>query len=126
MRIGECDLPREVIRVAEFKKDQIIVAEIVLYAPRFGSDHRLRERQVFEDACGRIDFGEDIAVVGDNPEVTILDRLDNLVEIARAEVIDISIESPLLGRFHYFLTESGLLTANFQPDRWDSLGNLLQ
>ena len=112
--------------VAEFEKDQIIVAEIVLYAPRFRSDHRLRECQVFEDACGRIDFGEDIAVVGDNPEVTILDRLDNLVEIARAEVIDISVESPLLGRFHHFLEEGGSLTANFQPDRWDSLVNLLQ
>src|SRR5262245_41641853 len=113
MRIGERDFPREVIGVTDFEKDQIIVAEIVLYAPRFRSDHGLRERQVFEDACRRIDFSKDIAVVGDNPEVTILDRLNNLVEIARAEVIDISVESPLLGRFHYFLEEDGSPTANF-------------
>jgi len=126
MRIGECDFPREVIRVAEFEKDQIIVAEIVLYAPRFRSDHRLRERQVFEDACGRIDFGEDIAMIWDDAEVTILDCLDDLVEIARAELIDISVESPLLGRFHHFLEEGGSLTANFQPDRRNCFPHLLQ
>lgn len=67
MRVHEFDLSREVIRVAEVEIDQVIVAEIVLYSPRFWGDHRLPKRQVFEDACGCIDFSEDIAVVRNDP-----------------------------------------------------------
>src|SRR2546430_14632577 len=116
MRISECDFPREVVCVAEFEKDQIIVAEIVLYAPRFRSDHRLRERQIFKDPRWRIDFGEDVAVVWDDAEVTILDCLDDLVEIARTEIIDIAIKSPLAGPFHYLLEKVCSFAANSQPD----------
>src|SRR5207248_9301333 len=108
---------REVICVAKFEQDQVLVAEIVLYTARFRCNHRLCERQIFKDPCGRIDFSEDIAVIGDDPEVAILDCLDDLVKVARAEVIDVSVESPLLGRFHHFLEEGSSLAANFQPDR---------
>src|SRR5262245_10986640 len=96
MRICEFDLPSEVIRVANFEKNKVVVAKIVLYAPRFRGDHWFRKRQVFEETRGRIDFSEDVAVVRNNAEVTMLDSLDNLLEIALAKVIDISIESPPL------------------------------
>src|SRR5262245_53004952 len=121
MRICEFDFAGEVVRVAEFEKNQVIVAEIILNALYFWSDHWLRECKVFEDACGRIDFSEDIAVVRDNAEVTILDCRDDLVNIAGTEVIDISVKSPLFGRFHHFVEEGGSPTANFQSGEWDAL-----
>src|SRR6266487_1902628 len=123
MRKSELDFSREIVGIPELEKDQVIVAEIVLNALRFRGNHRFRERQVFEDARRRIDFSEDIAVVGNNPKITILDCLDDLFEIARPEVIDVSVESPLLGRSHHFLEEGGSLAANLQPDGWDCLSD---
>ena len=63
MRMCELDLLSEVSRVANFEKNQVVVAKIVLYAPRLRGDHWFRERQVFEDTRGCIDFSEDVAVV---------------------------------------------------------------
>src|SRR6267142_4306630 len=68
MRVGKLDFSGEIVCIPELEKDEVIVAEIVLNTSRFRRNHRFRECQVFEDACGRIDFSEDIAVVGDNPE----------------------------------------------------------
>ena len=87
--------------------------------PCFRRNHRFRQRQIFKDSSWRIDFSEDVAVVWDDSEVTILDCLDDLLEIAHAEVIDISVESPLSGRFHYFLEKICSLAANSQPDGWN-------
>ena len=94
MRICEFDLPGEVIRVADFEENQVVVTKIVLYAPRFRGDDWFRKRQVFEDTRGRINFSEDIAVVRNDAQVAIVDSLDDLFKIARAKVIDFSVESP--------------------------------
>jgi hypothetical protein len=126
MRKGELDFLGEIVRIPDLEKDQVIVAEIVLNAPCFRGNHWFRERQVFEDARGRIDFSEEVAVVRDNPEVATLDCLDDLFEIASAEIIDISVESSLPGRFHHFLEEACSLTANTQPGRWNCFPHLLQ
>src|SRR6266496_424627 len=117
MRKSELDFSREIVGIPELEKDQVIVAEIVLNALCFWGNHRFRERQVFEDARRRIDFSEDVTVVGDNPEVTTLDCIDDLFEIANAEIIDTSVESSSLGRFHHFLKEVCSLTAHTQPGR---------
>src|SRR5262249_21523281 len=126
MRIGKFNFSREVIGVAELEKDQVIVTEVVLYTSRFRGDYRFLQGKVFEYARWRIDFGENISVVGDNPEITILDCLDNLVEIALTKIIYVFVEPALSGRFHHFLKEGGSLAANFQPDGRDHVSHLLK
>src|SRR6267142_2521677 len=103
MRIGELDFAGEIVCIPELEKDEVIVAEIVLNTLRFRRNHRFRECQIFKDPRRRIDFGEDVPVVWDDAEITILDCLDDLVEIARTEIIDIPIKSPFASRFHYLL-----------------------
>src|SRR5882757_4623400 len=94
MRIGELDFAGQIVCIPELEKDKVIVAEIVLNTLRFRRNHRFRECQIFKDSRWRIDFGEDVAVVWDDPEVTPLNCLDNAFEIEHAEILDISIESP--------------------------------
>jgi len=55
---------REVIRVAKFEKDQIIVAEIVPVCHAFSERSPVSPAPGIEYACERIDSAEDIAVVG--------------------------------------------------------------
>src|SRR5882724_9460492 len=114
MRIGEFDFAREVVCVAELEKDHVVIAEIILNTLRFRRNHRFRECQIFKDPRWRIDFGEDVAVVWDDPEVTPLNCLDDAFEIEHAEILDISIESPLTGRLHYLLEKVCSLAANSQ------------
>ena len=97
MRVGELNFAGEIVCIPELEKDDVIVAEIVLNTFRFRRYHWFRERQIFKDPRWRVDFSEDVAVVWDDAEVTVLNCLDNTLEIAHAEIIDISIESPLAG-----------------------------
>src|ERR1700746_604137 len=102
MKISEFDFTSEIVRIPDLEKNEIIVVEIVLNALRFRRDHGLRKREVFEDTRWRIDFSKDVAVVRDHSKVTILICVDDLSGIANAQIIDIGVECPLLGRFHYF------------------------
>src|SRR5947199_10160744 len=126
MKKGELDLSRQIISIPHLEKDQVIIAKVILNSFCLRRNYWFRQREVFEDARWRIDFSEDVAVVRDYPEVTILDCLDDLVEIANAEIIDIGVESPLLGRFHHLVEEVCSLATNTQSNRWNYFPDLFQ
>src|SRR5262249_32773556 len=108
------------------EKKQIIIAEIILYSTRLRCNHRLRKREIFKDACRRIDFSENIAVIRNDSEVTIPNCFNDLIHITAAEIVDIPVEPALLGRFHYFFKECGPFATNFEPRMWNVLCDSLQ
>jgi len=89
----------------QFEKDSDHRRRKVLYARVFGAITGFASARYSNMRVGVFDFSEEYCGGWDNPEVTILDRLAISFEIASAEIIDISVKSPLPGRFHHFLEE---------------------
>src|SRR5436190_7027128 len=114
MEKGELDFSRQIVGISNVEKDELIIAKVIPNSFRPWGNYRFRKRKIFEDTRWRVDFSEDVAVVRDYPEVTILDRLHDLLEISPAEIIDNALESPFLGGFHNLFEEVCPFTTNTQ------------
>src|SRR5262249_35490308 len=97
MRVGKLDFSHQIVGISYIEKDQVVIAEIILDASCFWGNDRFAERKIFKNSGGCFDFSKKVAVVWDDSQVTTVDDLDNLREIASAELIDFPVQAALSG-----------------------------
>lgn len=85
----------QVLRASEIEIDQIFIAEVILDAPRARRDYWLSHCETLENPGGCIQFGENIAVIRHNAEIAAANRFNDLLQISRAEIMDVSSQAPL-------------------------------
>src|SRR5437016_8987357 len=85
---------RKVACVAELKEDERIFIEVVQDPRGPRSDDGLADGQIFENSGRHIELREDAPAIGNDTDVTVLDRLDDLLQPLGAEKTNGGGEAP--------------------------------
>src|ERR1051325_110364 len=87
VRVRKFDLSRQVIRVADLKKDQIVLGEVILDTPGLWSNHRFAERQIFKNPGRRVYFSKDVAVIWNDAQITMFDGFGHFLLSADPKIV---------------------------------------
>ena len=91
----EFNFSGQVIRVSDFKENELSISEIISNPLRSRGDHGLAQSKVFENTSRRVYFREGITMIGNNAEIATINRLNDLPAILYTEIFDVLLQPAL-------------------------------